>query len=106
RLLRLALDDDAAVQVERAVLPLRLLEPIDDDGARERNLVARQLQQLLADDLGREETLRLIRQVVGRIARLPFRQTVENDALETIDVVPRPGGHGNDLGELPHLAVL
>src|SRR5262249_57955256 len=48
RLLRLALDDDGAVQLENSLRAVRLLEPIDQDGARKRYFLARQLQQLLA----------------------------------------------------------
>ena len=59
-----------AVQPQHAPVASRLLEPIDDDGARERNLGVRELQQLLADDLRREEALRLIGQVVVGIQPL------------------------------------
>src|SRR2546428_9608032 len=65
RLLRLAINDDRAVEAQDSLAALhRLLEAIDDHGARERNLSVRELQQLLADDLGGEEALGLIGQVV------------------------------------------
>ena len=73
RLLRLAVDHDRAVQPQDAgSAPLRLLEPVDDDGARERNLGVRELQQLFADDLGGEEPLRLVGQVVGADSAAPL----------------------------------
>ena len=52
RLLRLAVDDDRAVQPQQPARRSRLLEPVDDHRARERDLGVRELQQLLADDLG------------------------------------------------------
>src|SRR4051812_1921300 len=60
-LLRVALDDDAAIELEnpglRPCFAGRLLETVHHHGARERDLRARELQQLLADDLRREEAL-------------------------------------------------
>ena len=65
----------------------------------------RELQQLLADDLGREEPLRLVGQVVRRIQRLAFGQPVDDRALEPIDVVAGRRRDRDDLGKLPQLAV-
>ena len=98
-LLRLALDDNRAVEPQHAVRAQGLLEEIDDDGARERQLGVREGQQLLADDLGRHEALGPVRQVVGRVNRLPFRQPFDQRPLQTVDVVAGGGRHRNDLGE-------
>src|SRR3954463_15682697 len=50
RLLRLALDDDGAIQLEDPAPAFRLLESIDHHRARKGNFGVGQLQQLLADD--------------------------------------------------------
>src|SRR5580693_1071791 len=52
RLLRLPVHDDGAVQLEKAFFACRgVLEAVDDDGARKRDLRMRELQEFLADDL-------------------------------------------------------
>src|SRR6266540_3951892 len=73
-LLRFALDDNRAVQTQEPAGHRRLLETIDEDSRRERELRTCVLQHLLANDFGHKKSLRLIRQKVGRIQRLAFRQ--------------------------------
>ena len=63
-----------------------LVELIDDDGRRERQLVVRQLQHLLAHDLGHEEALGLVRQIVRRIQRLALGQVLQEQPFEHVDV--------------------
>ena len=84
RLLRLAIDEDRAVQAEQRIRGCRFFEPIDHDRARKWDFRPRELQQFLAHDLRREEPLRLIGQVVERIQRLPLGQPVDDRALETV----------------------
>src|SRR5262245_20769167 len=80
RLLRFTIDDDGAIQPQnwwrRGCGAFdRLLEPIDDDGAGERDLGMRELQQLFADDFSGQNSFRLVRQIVEGIEELPFRQS-------------------------------
>src|SRR5207344_2905553 len=81
-------------------LPLSLLEPIDDDGARKRDLGMRELKNFFANDLRREKTLGTVGQEVVGIETLPFRQALEDRALETIDALARGGGYRHNLREV------
>src|SRR3984893_4698469 len=110
RLLRLAVDDDRAIQPEdglRGIGPLgNLLEAIDDDRARKRDLGVRELEQLFPDDLGREEPLGLIGQEVLRIQPVAVGEPMDEAAFQPVDVVPRRRRDRHDLGELRHPGVL
>ena len=68
-------------------LALGLVELIDDDGRRKRQLVACMLQDLLPNGLGHQHALRLIGQVVVWKERLAFRQPLEQHSLEPVDAV-------------------
>ena len=98
RLLRFALDQDGAVQAEQP-LRVRLFEPIDDDRGRERQLRVRVPQHLLAHQLGHEEPLGLIGQVVVGIERLAFGKMRQQHRLEALDVVARQRRDRHDVGE-------
>ena len=78
RLLGLMLDHDRAVQPEDALFT-RFLELVDHDRRREGDLGARVAEQLLTHDLGSEDALRLIGQVVLRVERRsPLRGSPES----------------------------
>ena len=59
----------------------------------------RVLQHLLTDDLGGEETLGLIGEVLGRIQRLAFRQVLQQQTLERVHVRTVDGGQRDELDE-------
>src|SRR5437870_3764997 len=67
RLLRLAIDDDRAVEAQETARRLRLLKSVDDHRARERNLGMREAEDLLANDFSGEKALGLIGEVFGRV---------------------------------------
>jgi hypothetical protein len=64
RFLRLGLDIDRAVHLQEAAGPIGLVVLVDDDRGRERQLVARVVQDFSRHGLGDEHALRLIGQVV------------------------------------------
>ncbi len=81
------LDPDRAIEAEYAV-PIGLVELIDDDGSRKRQLGARMSQDFLPNDLCRQRALRLIGQVVVWKDRLAFRQPLDQYLLEPVDAIP------------------
>src|SRR6267154_3757253 len=105
RLLRLALDDNRAVEAQEAAWRFRFLEPVDDNRARKWNLGVREAEDLLAHDFGGEKTLGLIGQVLGRIPRLALGQLIDDCPLETVHVVPGRGRHRDDLREVRQLRI-
>src|SRR5438105_3647452 len=58
-----------------------------------------ELKQLFPNDLRREESLRLVGQVILGIQRLPFWEMLHNRMLEPIDVFSRCRRNRNDFGE-------
>ena len=99
RLLRFALDEDGAVQAQQALL-VGLLEAVDDDRRRKRQLRVRVLQHLLAHELGDEEPLRLVGQVIVRVeSGSPSGRCDRSTCFEPIDVVARQRRNGHDVGE-------
>src|SRR5947208_17089040 len=105
RLLRLAIDEDRAVQAQERTGGGRLFEPIDRDRARKRDFRPRELQQLLTYDLRCEEPLRLTGQVVERVQRLTLRQPIDDGALEPVDVVAGDSRDRHDFRVLRLFAV-
>src|SRR4029079_19612956 len=87
RLLRLAIDDDRAVQPQNRLRPRRLLEAGDDQRARERELGVRELEQFLPHDLGGKEALRLIGEVILRVEPFAFRQPIDDRQFQPVYIV-------------------
>jgi hypothetical protein len=105
RLLRFTVDQDCAVEFH-TIAAGRFLEPVDDDGRREWQLVVRQLQHLLAHHFRDEKTLCLIRQIVGWIERFPVGKVLEKQSFENIDVGAVHGRRGHDFNEWMFLPVV
>ena len=66
----------------------------------------RELEHLLAHDLGGEEPLRLIGQVIRRIERDAFGQVFEEQGFECVHIGAVNRRHGNELDERIGAAVL
>ena len=86
RFLALAIDQDGAEESHQA-LGVGFLELVDDHRGGERQLVACLLQYLLADQLGHEEPLGLIGEVVLGVDRITFRQVRQQHRFQAIDAL-------------------
>src|SRR5208337_609804 len=77
----------------------RLLKLVHDHGQRVRHLVVGQLNGFFPDDLAREEALRLVRNLILRKKRLPFRQILENFLQQLFATIAPQRGNGHQRRE-------
>ena len=96
-LLRVALDVDGRADVDIAVRARRHL--IRLDGHRMRHLVARELQDLLADEFRDDQALRLVRDHVFRIVLRSFRQILLDFRQQRVEIRLRLGRDWHDADE-------
>src|SRR5713226_6914754 len=97
-LLRIVLDEDGGPDVQ-ALRPLPLAQLLHADGARVRNLLVGEAEDLLADGLGDPEGLGLIRQRLPREIGGADGQRRHEEIEQTVAVLPRLRGDGHDLRE-------
>ena len=87
------LDDDGGRDAPQVAL---FLEAVDDDGAFVGQLLAQQAKELLADDLGREEALGTVGELVLAVDGLPFRQVGLDGIKQRLDALPVAGADRHD----------
>ncbi len=84
------------MDLRESALALRLLELLDDHAGRVRQLIARVVEHLLADELGRQRPFGLVGEVVVGIEWLALGQRRQDFLLEPIHAVARGGRHRHD----------
>jgi hypothetical protein len=86
------------------VVGWRLFEFLNHHGSRVRHLFSGQQKDLFANDLGYEEALRLVRDLVCREVALALRQYRDDLVQEYVQPFLLARGDGHDLGERVLLA--
>src|SRR3990172_12881431 len=95
-LLRVPFDIDGRLDVGE-LSPFPRFYLLHLDGHRIRHLLVSQMKDLLSDQLGDNEPLRLVSQLIERIEGLPLWQVSDQQRLEDLNVVPFGCGDRNDL---------